>query len=156
MTGTYANGESIDSNSVTGTPDLLAMPILTCDPSKNVPSGYLINPSCFSAPQPYDAATGQAGVNGQYIMPYMKSQTYMNHDLSVFKNFAINDKGHKLQLRLSAYNVLNHPISYADPSKNLTLRFDRGVLTNTQDFGRLPEDNKFGRRIVQVALRYMF
>jgi len=36
------------------------------------------------------------------------------------------------------------------------LRFDRGQLANANDFGRLPEDNKFGRRIIQIALRFTF
>ena len=29
-------------------------------------------------------------------------------------------------------------------------------LLNPNDFGRLPEDNKFGRRIIQLALRFTF
>ena len=82
------------------------MPLLTCDPRDNVPSGYLINPACFSLPAD--------GTNGNFILPYMKAQAYKNVDLSLFKNFNLGgDK--KLQLRFNAYNVFNHPIAYPGP-----------------------------------------
>ena len=113
-----------------------------------VVTGGTVNPSCFAAPGPGD--------NGNFIFPYVKGQKYLNHDLSVFKNFAIGDKGQKLQFRASAYNVLNHPIAFPDPGTNLTLKFDHGKLANANDFGRVPEDNKFGRRIIQLALRFTF
>ena len=55
------------------------------------------------------------------MFPYIKGQPYFNHDLSLFKNFSL---GHsrKLQLRMSAYNFLNHPIRYPNETDNLTLR----------------------------------
>ena len=60
--------------------------------------------------------------NGNSSQPYIKGQPYNNHDLSLFKNFPIGGKGQKLQLRVSAYNVFNHPIRYPDTARNLTLR----------------------------------
>ena len=156
MTGTFADGSPISATRVTGSPDLAAMPLLECDPTQDVPEGFLFNNACFAAPTPYDPATGKEGVNGAFVMPDMRGQAYLSHDLSAFKTFPVGSKGHRLQLRVSAYNVLNHPIRYPDLSENLTLRFDRGVLANPQEFGALPQDNKFGRRIVQIALRYMF
>ena len=60
-----------------------------------------------------------------------------------------------MQLRISAYNVLNHPTWYPDTGQNLTLNFTNGVQTNP-NFGKINEDNKFGRRIVQLALRFTF
>jgi hypothetical protein len=147
MSGTLADGSDITSARVSGSSSVPAQPVLTCNPTESVPSGYLFNPSCFSAPS--------AGQNGNFIFPYLKGQKYLNHDLSVFKNFAIGSKGQKLQFRASAYNVLNHPIAFPDAGTNLTLRFDHGQLSNP-DFAKLPENNKFGRRIVQLALRYSF
>ena len=82
-------------------------------------------------------------------------QPYTNHDLSLFKNFSIGSKGQKLQFRMSAYNVLNHPIAFPDQATNLTLNFTNGVLSNPE-FARKNDDNKFGRRIIQLALRYSF
>jgi hypothetical protein len=146
LTGTNELGQGIDSRMYSGSPDVPTMPVLTCDPRDNVPSGYLFNPGCFSLPA--------VGTNGNYNMPYMKAQSYKNVDLSLFKNFDLGgDK--KLQLRVNAYNAFNHPIAYPDPGNNLTLRFTNGVLSDP-NFGKLPDDNKFGRRIVQLALRFTF
>jgi hypothetical protein len=44
---------------------------------------------------------------------------------------------------------------FPDAGTNLTLQFDHGQLPNPE-FAKLPENNKFGRRIVQLALRYSF
>jgi hypothetical protein len=148
ITGTLADGTEISAENINGTPDVPAQPVLTCDPSKDVPSGYLFNPSCFAAPTP--------GHNGNFIFPYMKGQPYFNHDLSLFKNFAISGSK-KLQLRISAYNFLNHPIRFPNETDNLTLRFADGKPDDPDgNFGRLPKDNKYGRRIVQLALRFSF
>ncbi len=146
LTGTGVGGVNLGSNEITGSPDSRANPILTCNPAENVPSGYFINPACFSAPSP--------GNNGAYNVPYMKSNDFWNVDLSLFKNFSIGgDK--KLQLRMSGYNVFNHPTAYPDNSQNLTLRYDQGVMTST-NFGKLGDDFKFGRRIIQFAIRFTF
>jgi carboxypeptidase family protein len=148
MTGTLAGGLAIQSSAISGSPDIPAQPVLTCDPTENIPSGYMFNPSCFAAPTP--------GTNGAYIFPYVKGQPYFNHDLSLFKNFQLGGQ-RRLQLRLSAYNFLNHPIRFPDVGRNLTLRFANGQRDDPNgDFGRLPEDNKFGRRIVQLAARFSF
>ncbi len=145
--GTNAQGVTIDGLHIMGSTDVNAYPVLSCDPSKDVPSGYMFNVSCFSAPS--------VGQNGNYIMPYIKGNAYKNVDLSLFKNFSIGSKGQKIQLRFSAYNVLNHPTWYPDSGQNLTLNYTNGVNTNA-NFGKINEDNKFGRRIVQVALRFTF
>jgi hypothetical protein len=147
MQGTLADGRDIGNELITGSPDIPAQPVITCDPRASVPSGYLFNNACFAAPSP--------GSNGNYVLPYMKAQPYWNVDMSLFKNFSLGG-AKKLQFRTSAYNVLNHPIAFPDPGTNLTLKFDHGKLANANDFGRLPQDNKFGRRIVQLALRFTF
>jgi carboxypeptidase family protein len=147
MSGTLADGTTIGNIQVTGSPDVTPQPKLTCDPTENIPSGYLFNPACFAAPG--------VGDNGNYVFPYIKGNAYSNLDLSLFKNFSIGSKGQKLQLRIAAYNALNHPTAYADPGTNLTLQFTNGVQSNP-NFGKLPDDNKFGRRIVQLAVRYTF
>jgi len=146
--GTNAQGVDLgNSRNFTGSPDVPVQPVLTCDPREGVPDGYAINPSCFAAPNQFE--------NGVYNMPYMKAQSFWNLDMSLFWNIDLGgDK--KLQLRANAYNVLNHPIAYPDPGNNLTLRFDEGVLSNPEEFGRIPETNKFGRRIVQLAVRFTF
>jgi Carboxypeptidase regulatory-like domain len=145
--GTNADGVTIDGAHIAGSPQINAYPVLTCDPSQNVPSGYMFNADCFAAPT--------AGVNGNFVWPYIKGNSYKNLDLSVYKNFPIGSKGQKIQLRISGYNVLNHPQWYPDNTANITLNYTNGVQTNA-DFGKINNDNKYGRRIVQLALRYTF
>ena len=147
MQGTNAQGVTIDGRHIVGSPMMAAFPVLTCDPTKDIPSGYMFNASCFSAPS--------VGQNGNYIWPYIRGNSYKNLDLSLFKNFSVGSKGQKIQLRISGYNVLNHPTWYPDSGQNLTLNFTNGVQTNS-GFGKINEDNKFGRRIVQLALRFTF
>jgi hypothetical protein len=144
--GTTGEGVAISNSSITGSPDVYAMPMLVCDARDDVADGYLFNPVCFAAPTP--------GANGSARQPYVKGQPYSNHDLSLAKSFTLG-KGSRLQLRVSAYNVFNHPIRYPDVARNLTLVFDNGVQTNAE-FGRLPDDNKYGRRIVQLSARFEF
>ena len=96
-----------------------------------------------------------SGQNGNYIWPYIRGNSYKNLDMSLFKNFSIGSKGQKIQLRLSGYNVLNHATWYPDTTQNLTLHYTNGVM-DSPDFGKINENNKFGRRIVQVALRFTF
>jgi hypothetical protein len=145
--GTLADGTAINATRITGSPDVRVQPVVTCDPRDGVGSGFLFNPSCFAPPS--------VGQNGTYVFPYIKTQAYYNHDLSLSKNILVGKGGQRLQVRVTGYNVFNHPLRVPDTSRNLTLRFDRGQLVST-DFGRLPEDNKVGRRIVQIALRYAF
>jgi hypothetical protein len=147
MQGTNADGVTIDGVHIAGSTDMTAFPVLTCNPAENIPNGYMFNTSCFAAPS--------VGKNGNYVWPTIRGNSYKNLDLSLFKNFSIGSKGQKIQLRFSGYNVLNHPTWYPDSGQNLTLNYTNGVQTNA-NFGKINEDNKFGRRIVQVALRFTF
>jgi hypothetical protein len=51
--------------------------------------------------------------------------------------------------------VFNHPQRALVDQNNLQLNFTNGVMTN-QNFGVLPQNNKFGRRIIQLAFKYYF
>ena len=128
--GTNAEGVTIDGRHIAGSPQMTAFPVLTCDPSKDVPSGYMFNTSCFAAPS--------VGQNGNYVWPYIKGNAYKNLDLSLFKNFSIGSKGQKIQLRISGYNVLNHATWYPDTTQNLTLHYTNGVM----DSAELREDQR--------------
>ncbi len=78
----------------------------------------------------------------------------MNHDFSLFKNVPIGGN-RKFQFRLSAYNVFNHPQRTPDDAINLDLNYTNGVQTNA-NFGLLPQDNKYGHRILQLAFKFYF
>ena len=100
-----------------GRPTSMPCPCSSATRGDEVPDGYLFNPACFTAPSP--------GANGSARQPYFKGQPYHNHDLSLTKSFPIGS-GRRLQLRVSAYNVFNHPIAYPDSARNLTPRLRPG------------------------------
>jgi len=147
IAGTGANGEPLASSTfLTGSPDIAAMPVLTCDPRDNVSGDQILNPSCFALPTP--------GANGNYIFPDLRGPAYTNHDFAVFKNFPMGGT-RKFQFRASFTNVFNHPQRFFDDNTNLRLSYTNGQLSN-QQFGVLPRDNKYGRRIVQLAFKMYF
>ena len=89
LTGTNAEGVTINPRNIYGTTSIpSAYPVLTCDPSKDVPSGYMFNTACFAAPS--------VGQMGSFIMPYIKGNSYKNLDLSLFKNFSVGSKEQKI------------------------------------------------------------
>lgn len=144
--GTLADGTAISNQAITGSPSIAAMPVLTCDPMKGATGDQLFNPNCFALPSP--------GNNGSYIMPDLRGPAYMNHDFGLFKNFVFNDT-RKFQFRASFTNVFNHPQRFLDDNANLKLDYLNGVMRNA-DFGVLPQNRKYGRRIVQLAFKLYF
>jgi hypothetical protein len=146
LSGTMADGTPISNPLITGSPQIAAMPMITCDPRRGTTGDQIINPNCFALPSP--------GHNGNYIFPDMRGPWYMNHDLGIFKNFKISDE-RKFQFRASFTNIFNHPQRFLDDNANLKLTYTNGVMTNSE-FGVLPRNRKYGRRIVQLAFKYYF
>ena len=138
---------NVSSTSLYGTPNITLMPILTCDPSKNLAPHQFINASCFSFPR-------NIGEQGATILPPIYGPAYFNSDLGLFKSFKIKE-GKQLQLRANAYNFLNHALWSFPVSQNLTLGFNgtTGAMT-TPLFGTTT--TKQGRRIVQLAATFSF
>ena len=122
------------------------MPVLTCDPTNGLRGDEIFNPRCFALPTP--------GFNGSYIFPDLRGPSYVNHDFGLFKNFNFSNS-RKIQFRASFTNVFNHPQRFIDDNRALKLDFQNGVLNNV-DFGVLPTDRKYGRRIIQLAIKYLF
>jgi hypothetical protein len=146
----HANGEefTLGQEHVTGTNSVSLQPVLTCDPRKGLKDGQYINPGCFAAPQP--------GQNGMFQFPYLRGPGYMNHDISIFKNFQMGrNEDRKLQLRFAAHNFLNHPMkSFVNNEEaGLRLQFMDGQMINSQ-FGY--PHARYGRRIMQAAIKFMF
>jgi hypothetical protein len=144
MDGTNAQGTTISNAASTGSPEILAMPVLVCDPRGS--GDVLAKAECFKAPA--------AGELGTYVWPNIEGPSYFNHDFSLFKNFPFGGNK-KFQFRLSAYNVFNHPQRAPDDARNLDLTYANGNQTNA-NFGLLPTDNKYGRRILQMAWKFYF
>ena len=147
-----APGEYNELNqaNVTGSGDFPMMPKVTCNPSQGLDSAQhqFVNGACFAPP----------GVqsNGDFQYPYIHGPWYNNHDLALFKNFKLGkSENRKLQLRFAGYNFLNHPVRSFEGTSDAALKLDylNGQLI-TQDFGQAKV--KYGKRIIQVAIKFMF
>ncbi len=139
-----------------GTPDVELMPTLVKGVNpKGTQAHQYINPLAFGIPEP--------GSNGALRLPYLRGPAYMDHDVSLLKNFAAGE-GKTLQLRMGAFNVFNHPlVSFNNNNTtNLNLGFSEGQvgqpLTQSmlqyQDFGIA--NIKVGSRLVEMEAKYTF
>jgi hypothetical protein len=148
FSGTMADGQQLQDILVSGTPDTPPRPWLICDPRDGLGANQYANAACFVAPLP--------GQNGTYMMPYMKTPGFQNHDLSVFKNWEFTEH-RKLQVRFSMYNFPNHPLPFfAGGDAGLAINFDNGVpdQDSLANFGK--PTLKRGRRLMQFALKFYF
>jgi hypothetical protein len=140
-----------------GTPDVQLMPTLAkgVSPKGGPHTHQFINPLAFGIPEP--------GTNGVYRLPYMRGPAYMDHDVTLLKNFAVGE-GRSLQLRIGAFNVFNHPlVSFNNNNNtNLNINFQDGVagqaLTQKmlvyQDFGIA--NIKVGNRLAELEAKFTF
>lgn len=138
-----------------GTPDVELMPTLVGNPVGGTKSHQFINPLAFGLPAP--------GSNGAYRLPYMHAPAYLDHDVTVLKNFSMGEK-RNLQLRMAAFNVFNHPlVSFNNQNtNNLNLGFQNATagqpLTQNvllyQNFG--VADIKVGNRLVELEGKFSF
>ena len=138
----HNNGNPLGTNSklITGSPDIAVMPVLTCDPRKNLAPNQFVNGNCLAVPTP--------GSNGTFILPYLKGPMFLNNDLSMFKDFNFGET-RKLQFRFSGYNFLNHPLrTFTAGDPNLT------SLGTNKDFGKALWTA--GHRSIQLALKFYF
>ncbi len=131
---------------ITGTPNVIAMPVLTCDPTRNLGANQYLNASCFAAPTP--------GHNGAIVEPEAFGPGFFNTDLSVFKTIRISE--HKsVQFRAEAFNFLNHPNkTFTGGDPNLNLVFNNAAQQTNALFGTV--NSKIGHRIGQLALKFYF
>jgi hypothetical protein len=138
-----------------GTPDVLLMPTVTGKVVGGPGKHQFINPLGFGVPLPE--------TNGQYRLPYIHAPAYMDHDVTVLKVFSMGE-GKRLQLRMAAFNIFNHPlVSFNNENtNNLTLAFQnatagksltQNVLTY-QNFG--VADIKVGNRLVELGAKFTF
>jgi hypothetical protein len=145
-----------NNRTILGTSDVNLQPTILCNPTSNLGKNQFINGNCFGVPGNGVAASG---VNGVYSLPYIHGPAYVNSDLSLYKDFKITER-QKLQFRASAFNFLNHPLRSFNPNDNtnLTLKFAQNgqgqFVQSNPTFG--VADVKFGRRIMELALKYSF
>ena len=139
-----------------GTPDLELAPTLYCNPAGGPAVHQYINPLCYGIPRP--------GSNGNLRPPYIHGPALYTNDLTLLKNFKVREKDN-LQLRLAAFNFLNHALTSFDPNNitsSLTLSQQFGTAGQRLTAADLTEPGfgiasiKEGSRLVELSAKYTF
>jgi hypothetical protein len=138
-----------------GSPDIQLMPTVLANPVGGKQKHQYVNPLAFGLPQP--------NTNGTYRLPYIHGPGYVDHDVTVLKNFGMGE-GKNLQLRMAAFNVFNHPlVSFnSDDTTNLRLSFQQATVGKAltqnvltyQQFG--VANIKVGNRLVELEGKFTF
>ena len=151
-------------------------PVYTCNPtaSGSKVGEKVLDLNCISVPK--------FGENGDLVPPYnLRQPTRFNHDLTLFKNFAIKGD-QKIQFRVGFFNLFNQAFAStgADPNDiNLTLDTTcrvrvsdvpdgnggtQNVCDPTGGFDFTPQTKsnfgkinlKRGHRVIELVLKYYF
>ncbi len=148
-TGDLGGVTQLGGRYIVGTPDENAVPLLVCNPTANLAAHQVFDGACFQSPTP--------GHNGNYVLPYIHGPWSNNSDLTLFKNFQLSES-RKLQFRAEAFNFLNHPLWGFTQTNDAALRLMYSAFgaapTNASTAGIMT--NKFGRRIIQLELKFYF
>lgn len=153
---------SVSSSYYLGTGSYSLMPKLLCNPSAGLKGGSYINAACFSLPaSPQFNSNGvltSLGGQGQYQMPTPRGPAYFTNDLSLSRTIKVTER-QSAQIKFTGMNFLNHALTSFDGSNanNVKLNFTKGVL-QTSDTGWVygVPNEKFGRRVLEMSLRYDF
>lgn len=122
------------------------MPTLTCNPTKGLASHQVLNGKCFTLPA--------VGTQGGQAYPYMRMTPYFDNDLALYRTFRIHES-QNVQLRISAFDWLNHSLLTFANSNNYTLNYNvdyssKSITPNYSTSGA----NEFGLMTVRSALPY--
>jgi hypothetical protein len=132
----------------TGTPDEVAVPVLTCDPRKNLAKNQYFNPACFSGPTNLS--------NGSYRLPYIHGPAYINDSLGFFKAFPLGER-RKLEVRAEAFDLFNHPWNeFIEWDSAMYMGFDDTGAAASSNSAAGTADNKTGHREVSLAAKFYF
>ena len=168
--GSTAVSESIGGNQWLGSSDYTLQPVVTCDPRKGLKKDFFVNGNCFALPA--------LGTQGWWNLPDVHGPAYFKSDLSIYKDFKINDR-QNMQFRGSGFNFLNHPLTSFNNNNLSTMSLTAGdcslaaqaagtcpvytslsqalqntFITNASNFGSTSYKN--GVRIVELAFKYNF
>jgi len=145
--GIYGNGITLSNESVTGSPDESAVPIITCNPAQGLKPHQYFNPSCFAPPSQFH--------NGSFKLPYIHGPAYFNDEIGIFKDFNVHEL-QKLEIRFQGFNFLNRGFDvYRQYDSSLYLEYT-GTPTpsNASTAGITTEET--GHRTVQLEAKYFF
>ena len=135
-------------------------PMLTCDPGTDLAKYQRLRVGCFAAPA--------VGSQGGQAYPYLSMASYFDNDLAIYKSFPVRE-GQSVQLRVSAFNWLNHPLPEFSSANQVTLKYNvdynsKAITLNTNqqggtvsNFGFL--DTKTAgpyERIIELNVKYVF
>jgi len=138
-----------------GSPDIQLMPTVKGNLLGGLKANQFINPLGFGLPLP--------GSNGAYRLPYMHGPSYLDHDVTVLKEFGMGE-GKTLQVRMAAFNVFNHPlVSFNNnDTTNLQLTFQNATAGQALTSNVLQHQNfgiagiKVGSRLVEMQAKFSF
>jgi hypothetical protein len=119
-TGNLATDTGINSNIGDATyygtdASIPIMPVLTCNPTKNLAKYQVLNGACFAAPA--------VGSQGGHAYPYMRATSYFNSDLAIYRTFRVYQK-QQVQFRASAFDWVNHALVEFNNLTPLTLNYN--------------------------------
>jgi hypothetical protein len=143
-----ATSVSISNDSINGTPDESAVPIVTCDPRKGLKAHQYFNPSCFASPS--------IGNNGTFRLPYIHGPAYFNDEIGIFKDFNVRE-GNKLEIRFQGFNFLNRSFdTYQQYDNSLYMDFTslNTPPANASTVG--VTTTRTGHRTIQLEAKYYF
>ena len=143
-----ATSVSISNDSVNGTPDESAVPIVTCDPRRGLKAHQYFNPSCFASPS--------IGHNGTFRLPYIHGPAFFNDEIGIFKDFNVR-AGNRLELRFQGFNFLNRSFdTYQQYDNSLYMDFTslNTPPANASTVG--VTTTRTGHRTVQLEAKYYF
>ncbi len=155
INGAYNCTTSMNPTVWLGSPDLLLMPTLKGNPTGGPQTHQFINPLAFGLPEPVS--------NGAYRLPYLHGPAYIDHDVTLFKQFDMGE-GKTLQLKMAAFNIFNHPlVSFNNQNTdNLSLDFNEATVGQALTSNVLiypyfgVADIKTGNRLLEVEAKFTF
>jgi hypothetical protein len=160
--GTTNIGIPIGGDEWLGSSDYTLQPVVTCDPRSNLKKAQFVNGSCFALPA--------IGTQGWWNLPDVHGPRFSKSDLSVYKDFIINER-QNMQFRVSGFNFLNHPLTSFNNNNLGSLSLSAGdcttctyttpadalkgaTITNASTFGSTSFRN--GVRLVELGFKYNF
>jgi len=153
---------TISSTYYLGTSSYTLMPKLTCNPSSGRSGGQYINPSCYALPtSPVFDGNGDLttlGENGGYKWLNIEGPAYFSSDLTISRTIKFTNR-QSAQIKVTGMNFLNHPLKSFDQNNanNINLNYTDGVLATSGSGWKYGVTNeKFGRRVLEISLKYNF
>jgi hypothetical protein len=128
---------------------------LLCDP--NLPRGERtfdrqFRTECIGPAGPTTSA-GDTLYQGTSLGDEWVSLGFVNHDITLFKNFAMADR-RNLQIRIEMYNAFNST-QYQAVDTGAVFNFATGEQTDT-NFGRVTGVRANSNRVIQLGVRFTF